>query len=149
MFTVAVASSTKVRHYLCCRIAAKLLLGADFYPYSEENPDVSMFLSALKTARLLVGTWEPGARLLASLEGLPKRHWEDPVLRKILDNDEIDEQTGKLFIYCSSELPCSRVVTFTAFCGRFVKNCFKAFYYVWSHKAVTTDQYAIFSVTDS
>lgn len=92
-----------------------------------------MFQSTLKTARRLVGTWEPGAHLLTSLEGLPKRHWEDPVLRKILDNDEIDEETGKQFLCCSSELLSSCAVIVTISSRRLiVKSYIDAFYTVLS-----------------
>jgi hypothetical protein len=68
-----------------------------------------MFQSALKSARRLVGTWEPGAHLFAGLDGLHVRHWEDPILRKILDGDEVDEKNGKIFLFLafSSVILCA------------------------------------------
>jgi len=80
---------------LICSQTAIFLLGADLYPYNEEDETMILFRTSLKNARKLVGNWEPGAHLIAALETIPTVHWQDPVLRMILDGEEIDEERGK------------------------------------------------------
>ena len=75
---------------------AKFLLGVDLHPYNEEDEVMVTFRTCMKNALKFFGNWEPGASLVAALATLPSVHWQDPVLRLILDGEDVDDERGKV-----------------------------------------------------